>query len=353
MAFDIEGARKAGYSDQEIQDYLGQQQQSSSQSNPLNNIMQLGGGIAGGAIGQRAGAIGGALIPGLGETGAPEIAGAYAGGVAGNSIGSGLGNAGADWIRSTLLGDKTVNPAQTLPDSIEAGKEGGLAQAIGFPIGKAAGYAAHPIAPWINQVNRILAKSGKEVNVGEVGGLLDKFKNEVLPEFNKKGMGVEANQAYSDLTSRITNMVTAMKPHVDSTSMQDINKLTLPIADANQMKRNLYQLAKTSYGYIAQPGQEAIKQFARLTRNEIAKQEPGVRFPNAMASATSKAAEIGPGLMKILTLGQAPATHALQAAAGIPAHIIQKMIPGGGGYLNSLLPGLIQAGEQQAKQVDQ
>lgn len=333
------------------------QTNSGYQPNLLNGVLGIGGNVAGGVVGQGIGrSVGGAVgaaVPGLDFTGVPEAAGAglggYTGAILGGALGQAGGNATADLIRG-LTGDKTVSPQQTAQNTSTQLTEGGASQAIGGPLAKGLGFIAHPIAPFIGKVNDILEKSPKSINIGEVGGLLDQFKSEIMPQLQRKGLGVEAQDAYNNLSVRVVNMLSAMKDHIPAEAGMppgvNVAEMKLPIAAANEMKRNLYSLARDSYGFVAKPEQEAIKQFARLTKNAIGQAEPSTNLPNAIASGLYQVPDAAGAISQILGLGQGPMVRAVQGLGGAPVKVIQKLIPQNGGALNQILPGLISGGLQ-------
>lgn len=107
---------------------------------------------------------------------------------------------------------------------------------------------------------------------------------------------------------------------------------------------------RDSYGFIAKPEQEAIKQFARLTKNEIAQQEPGVNLPNQVVSTLYKVPDTLNALINVLSLGNPTAARGIQTITGLPGELLQKIIPQGGGYLKQAIPGLFQLGGQLSNQ---
>lgn len=330
--------------------YASQTNQSNGQKLPwLNNAMQLGGNLVGGQIGSKVGAGLGALVPGLDFTGIPEAAGAYGGRIVGGGVGAGAGNYGADFIRQNLLGDKTVNPNATIPNSIQAGQVGAVSEGVGVPLAKGLGFLAHPIAPFISRVNNILAKSPKEIDFGAVNGLLQDFRDNILPNFSAKGQGIEANPAFNNVSARVNEMIDALQPHVSPTvnniGKQDIGDMKVPIAVANQVKRNLYDLVRKNGGVFGEMGNtegEVTKAFARSVKDTIHGEEPGTKFPDAIASALFKAPDFLEGLSNIIP--NAKGASAVRQLGRFPVSIVQKIIPRGGGALNQLIPGLIQGG---------
>lgn len=347
MAFNYASAKKAGYSDQEINDYLKQGQQKAPW---LNNVLQLGGAVGGGVLGGAGGAVAGAAVPLANLTGASELAGGYLGGVAGAGAGAGVGNAGADWIRKTLLGDKTVDMNQTVPNSVEAGKEGAIGQAIGGPLAKGLGIAAHPIAsvmsgavPFIKGVDATLAKSSKQIDIGELLGL---YRKNVIPEMQKQGVGSDATQAFNKLSADMAGATSAYKagPKLMDTEAMGMN---LPIAQANQLKRDVAKSVSNFYGQATQNADiNTRKAFGGLLKDAIQTAEPGVKWANNTASALYKVPEVTQGLAQILALGNPKAAKAIDMLGNIPRKMVQTPIPKGGGYLNQTLPILIQMLQQ-------
>jgi hypothetical protein len=353
MAFDIQAAKKAGYTDKEIQGYL--KSQSAYKPNLLNTVLSTGGAIAGGALGGIGGAATGALVPGADLSGVPEVAGGYLGGVAGAGAGSGAGNATADWIRG-LFGDKTVNPQQTLNNTPEQVKEGAVSQAIGVPIAKGLGVLAHPIAsvmsgdvPFIKGVDSTLAKSSKQIDIGQ---LINEYKQNVIPEMEKKGVGTDATKAFNKLMVDMTNATSAFKA---SSKVMDTEGfgMNLSMSQANQLKRNVTQSISDFYGQPTQSADiNARKAFGGILKKAIETAEPSVKLPNSIASKLYKAPEFAQGLGQILALGNPKAAKAIEMIGNLPSGIIHKVIPQGGGYLNQALPRSLQL-LLQANQADQ
>lgn len=317
-------------------------------SNVLNTIFSTGGAVLGGIGGGIAGVAGGAMVPGFDLTGIPEAVGGYTGAVAGAGAGAGAGNGLADFIRG-LSGDKSVNATQTLQNTPDQVKSGAAAEALGVPIAKGLGLVAHPIMPFINRVNTILDNSPK---VTDMGKILNDFRTNELPKLYAAGHGNAAQAAYDDLTQRVRGMITAIKPHVpgNANTVGDIADMSIPVSQANEIKRSLYQLVGDNYGEIAKPNVEAIKGFAKLTKDQVAKAEPAISKYNAAASGLYKVPDTAKALTNIIGLGQPAAARSLQMITGAPTKAAQKVIPANGGYLRTLIPGLFQGGAQLNRQ---
>lgn len=346
MAFNIQAAKKAGYSDQEIQSYL-KGQQNQPKAGWLNPVMQLGGAVGGGILGGLGGAALGA------ETGPGAVIPAYLGGVAGAGAGSGVGNAGADWIRKTLLGDKSVDYNKTLPNSVEAAGQGAIGEAIGAPVAKGLGMAFHPIAsimsgdvPFVKGVDQVLSKSPKTVDMGE---LLGKYKSDVLPEMLKKGLSTDATQASNKLGVDITNATSAYKATPNLMDQTGLD-MELPIQDANQVARNLQSSVSDFYGQPTQNADIASrKAFAGLIKDAVHTAEPTTQRADSLAHTAYNLQDVPSGLLSLLSAGNPRAARALQLIGSVPGAVTKKVVPQGGGYLNKALPLFIQAILQQSQ----
>lgn len=303
----------------------------------LNTVAQMGGGLAGGIAGGAAGGLAGI------ETGPGALATGYLGAVGGAGVGSGAGNALADYLRKGL-GDQTVDTSKTGANSVDAGMFGAGAEALGIPLAKGLGFLAHPIKPFVKQVDNILAKSTKNINIGDVGGLLEQFQKEELPKFREKGLGKEAQEAYNSLSGRVVDIVSSLKKHVpgDAGVTEDINKLELSAENTNKLKRAIYQLNKDMYGEIGKPEVEVNKAFGRVVKNALEKAEPGIATPNKIASAMYKVPDTVTDLTGLLALGNPGAARGLRAVTGLPGKAVQKAVPANGGYLKKTLPRLFQ-----------
>lgn len=354
MAFNVQAAKQAGYTDQEIQSYLQQQQQ--YKPNLLNNVLSTGGAIGGGLLGGAGGVIAGAAIPGADLTGVPEAALGYAGGVAGAGVGAGAGNASADFIRG-LFGDKTVNPQQTLQNTPEQMAEGAAGQAIGLPMAKGMGIVAHPIAnvmgggvPFIKGVDATLGKSAKQIDIGDILGL---YKKNVIPEMEKKGLGFDATQAFNKMSADMTGATSAYKASPDVMDTGGLG-MNIPIKQANQLARNVQQSVKNFYGQSTQNADiSARKAFAGLLKDAIHTAEPATKTADKIAHKLYQGPDIANGLLQILSMGRPEAARALQMVGNIPNAITNKVIPANGGYLKKALPSLIQTLLQTNQQQDQ
>lgn len=132
-SFNVQGALNAGYTQNQIDEYMQQNnlQGTSSQGASSDGSQPQGGGGAlptiGGMIGTGLGFTAGAAIPGADLTGVPEIAGSTAGGAIGQAAGQGLQNL----ISGQPLG-------QNVGQQALSGGETGL---VGGGIGKLAGPA--------------------------------------------------------------------------------------------------------------------------------------------------------------------------------------------------------------------
>lgn len=128
MAFNIQEARKAGYSDDEINKFLQggnatPAPPSQSQGFKITDLLPIAGGIAGGA----AGGLLGSVVPG---------AGTAVGGIAGG----GLGSAGGEWLRQMLENQISGKPTQDVNygDVAKEGAFGVAGGAAGEALGKGA-----------------------------------------------------------------------------------------------------------------------------------------------------------------------------------------------------------------------
>lgn len=398
----IDQAQKGGLSPQEADTKITQAVSAyDAQNTPqakapwLNTASQIGGQFVGGLLGGVGGALAGAAIPGADLTGVPEAIGGYTGAVGGAGIGTGVGNAVADTIRSKVLNDKTIDPSQTIPTSVNAGKFGAATEAIGIPAAKGLGYLAHPIVPFISMVDKKLASSKAVIDISK---LLQNYEETVLPKLRQKGFGQEATDAFTRLRVNITDAVNAFKDHMPAENPPpvtssgsivgkpnlnildngtvgkvntnildngtvgkptDISSMELPISQTNQLKRNITGNVNDYYGFdTGKPNIEAVKQFGSLLRQEIAKVEPTVEHfpvypggkpalpfgPNQVASTLYKVPETLGGLGKILSLGNPQASKAIGTVEKLLPVIPQKLFPQGGGAWNQLLPAIMQLG---------
>lgn len=306
----------------------------------LNPVMQAVGGGLGAVGGATLGVAGGALVPGADLTGVPEAAGGYAGAVGGAALGSASGNAVADNLRKKM-GDTTINNADTLKNSIDAGKWGGGAEAVGIPAAKGLGMIAHPIQPFIEMVDKKLASSAKTVDFAK---LLQSYRSDVLPKLEQSGFGTLARDAANKMEQDVRIAVSAFKTHVpagaEMPSGTDVSSMELPIAQANQLKRTITSKLGDYYGFDSgKPNIEAAKQFGSLLREKVAALEPGVKLPNKVASSLYQVPDLLGGLTHVLPPQGA---RAIQSVGSLPFDIAQKVIPAGGGYLNQAIPRLLQ-----------
>ncbi len=326
----------------------------------LNGIGQLAGGVLGQTVGGDLGALGGAaagaLVPGGGETGATEAVGAagggYAGGVAGAGIGSGIGNAGADLIRKYLLGDSTVNSAQTINNSLDAAKIGAAATAIGGPIMKGIGIAAHPVEaamegiapatehiPFLQGVNQILNNSTKSINMSDVSGLLSDFEKNILPNVGNKLKSDEISAAYDTLKNSITKNYG--KEVEGTTGFPQIGKV--PIKAAQEIKQNLYNLAREYYGFQGPAEAQVQKALGNTMKNAISKAEPGVNLPNFGAQAGYVLPDIAKGLSTVVGFGQPAAAKVINSGINLVPGLVGKAFPLQNGAISQqVLPRLLQ-----------
>lgn len=345
MAFDVAGAKKAGYTDQEIQAHL-QGTQNQPKAPILNGLLQLGGGIGGQIVGENVGAGLGAMIPGLGETGISEAAGGYAGATGGAGVGSGVGNAGADLIRKYILGDNTVDMSKTAQNSVDAGKIGAASTAIGGPIAKGLGIALHPVQaamegaapafkdiPFLAGVNQVLSKSTKSINMSDIDGLLSDFQKDELPKFTDKLMGPQAQKAYDDLISTIGDAYGG-----NGKTNEKIGKVT--VKSAQKIKQALYGMAKDLYGFQGPIEGQVQKGVARYVKGAIDATEPGVKTPNRVASVASAIPNTLGGLTQFLP---GPAGKAVSTIAGLPGGVLGGAFPlQAGGVARQALPRELQ-----------
>lgn len=123
MAFDREGAKKAGYSDQEIETYLASKRSGKPRGvvpenlrDPTRRALGLLP-VAGGAIGGGLGATGGAAA----GMGVGSIPGAVVGGVGGAALGGAGGRAAENALLQALLGDE---PMDAFEATMDVGREG-------------------------------------------------------------------------------------------------------------------------------------------------------------------------------------------------------------------------------------
>lgn len=202
--FDINGAMKAGYTPEQIQQYLAQQQkagnnyqltptpqvtpqQSQQPAQPKGNWFT----DALPAIGGVVGGIGGALIPGLGETGIGEVGGA--------AFGSGLG----ETAKELITGQK-LNPGEIGAQTAIGGVGGVLGKGVGYVAGKALSKVGQT-APVFENAATELAQGTRQIRVkpSVSGASQEKAINTTLDKYGVKGT---AQQQYSRLQPTMKNI---------------------------------------------------------------------------------------------------------------------------------------------------
>ena len=372
MAFNVQAAKKAGYTDAEIQQYLGGQ----SNNNIYNQAAQLGGAMLGGNYGGRAGVALGAMIPGANLTGASEMAGGYLGASTGAGIGAGVGNAAVDLVRRGL-GDQSVNLDQTIPNSIQAGKEAATGQAIGGPIAKVLGVALHPMQTATKGLIGTLSKSNAKIDVGNV---IDAITNKVAPQAEQSGLGVagrnEINKTTAPLISAVKslqkspilmnalgipprfnqvvsdpNLVKALPSTLVDTApngLGDVAGYQLPIKQAYGLKSNYQDMVANAGGYGGNPitptvqGQKAIasglrQEIHNASPVDLAKGQIGVQGWDKLLQSGYQAQDILNVLSKIPHVGQG-----IGALLGLPGKTAQSLVSQNGGRAGKALPSLIQ-----------
>lgn len=318
MAFNREAAKKAGYSDAEIDKYLSKQKVSGKKilGGAIPTLGAILGGIGGGFVGNVPGAIGGAAI------------GAGGGSALENSL-------------SDLLGRQTETPGQQL---VGAGKnigKAGLNEILGIGLAKGLGLATHPLTPFINKVATLLEKSGSKIDLGQILGELKQVGEK---QFAKGVASSEFPKAYSTVASDISSAIPQLGEHLAAdTALQpgvDVASQNVPVKLADIIKKGLQRGASNYYGEGNVPALEQTRKIAAaLIRQAEEKAVPGIKTPNAIAHAGYSLGDVLPNLSYALPWK----TGLLFRRAGSTlAKGVDKAIPYGGGYLNNVLSTLTQ-----------
>lgn len=329
MAFDIEAARKAGYTDEEIQQYLSSNDE--SEGKPLENIAPIIGSLLGGAAG---GVVGAPLGP----------IGAFGGAVAG----AGVGSAGG-YSLSNILNRirETGNPIEPTPDETLEGEVknqagaftmGAGSEAVGLPLAKGLGYAAHPIKAVLeNMVDKPLAQSAARINLPE---MLWGAKNKLIPEFEKKFYGSAAKEAWENLVKDVKEGAR----HYVEADPSDIISETIPIKGINDMKRNLTGGVKKFGENTRNIDNEMRKALAAFFRQTVEEEGPDIaRTGNKIASTMYKVPNAVQAVGRALPF---QAGKIIELLGGVSQGVRDTVVPYGGGYMKKAIPGLLQYFQQ-------
>lgn len=300
----------------------------------VSGAVPLLGMLLGSSVGGSAGALTGPAAPILSP----------AGRIGGAGVGYAGGQVGARYLEDLLAGRQPGGEFNNFGQNVATGS---LAELTGLGLAKGAGAAAHPISTVLNADNplfqgatTILTKSPKTVDIGSI---LDLFKSDVLPKYTARTLETPAKTAYNQIVPDV--VAAAQKVAAPSA---DIASMNVPIKAANEIKTAL-----NSRGFNA--GSENVvadveKQIARLIKENIQTQEPGVKASNTIAhllNIPENAVKTLPWLVPGLPYA---GRRGLSYAGSAPIKALQALIPQGGGYLNTLLPLLFGAGATATSQ---
>jgi hypothetical protein len=313
--------------------------------------------------------VGGAILGGVAGTalGVPTGPGAVASGVVGAGLGGAAGQSAVHFFESLLGGKPPPTPMKRASEVGQAGLDSAGAQLLGHGAGKVLGAIAHPIMPFTNKVTSLLKKSTSRLNMED---LLKQFKGGTIPNYIEKGQKSFVDEvlptfeknlkaAINEIQpSRMGNIITqnTQKPVADFiASSKGIARAGPPIEPIRQagslnqtlptMDMNSANLLKSNYQKGANyNGEQTMYEklsgdFANIIKRNIEGIEPGVKLPNQIASLLHKV----PDALNSLTYASPQYRFGLllRRVGSLPAKTIQKMFPYGGGYLNKILPILM------------
>lgn len=328
MAFDVQRAKQAGYSQQEIDSYLAKSQT----SKPMKTVEET---RRGNKLPETIGGIGGGILGGI-TFGLP-------GAVVGSSLLGGAGN---------LLNDTAAEVAAMrqrqkgtpenigelggtfhgggFGETVKSGIRQGGYELLGGLIGKLLKFGAHPIKSVVDtMVVNPLKKSPKMVNINKILGDLYKKGGDM---FSDRLMSSEFPEAYGKLQSNVISSASNKTPHLPAEniapgipqSIGDIADLNVPIADANLLKSNAQRGVAEFYGEKGPAVIELQKLLATLLKKEIESNAPkSVATGNKIASLMYGLPDILTGLTYGLPWS---AGRSVRAGVGAPIKLLQYLL---------------------------
>lgn len=282
---DINAAKQAGYSDEEIHSYLAQ--------NP--DVKPPEGIPFGKAIPTSLSILGGLAGSVFGPPGA--IGGATAGAIGGEGIRQAL---------SQVASRPVQHPVQQmgLEALLGAGSEAG-GQALGLAGHALSGTAGRlyksVLKPSLDLADQGVVQTGlkesipiSEKGLSQVGGLISDLNDEIagtIKAAGKEGATIDSTKVLSrldDLKKFFGNTVLGQSLNEDINKVADqflaAHGQEIPIEQAQAIKQNTGVLLRKMYGELSGPTSEATKAVVRGLKEEIANQLPAVDTMNARES---------------------------------------------------------------------
>ncbi len=133
----------------------------------------------------------------------------------------------------------------------------------------------------------------------------------------------EISAAYDTLKNSITKNYG--KEVEGTTGFPQIGKV--PIKAAQEIKQNLYNLAREYYGFQGPAEAQVQKALGNTMKNAISKAEPGVNLPNFGAQAGYVLPDIAKGLSTVVGFGQPAAAKVINSGINLVPGLVGKAFP--------------------------